>query len=69
MSDVSRFGVFLPSYIWEGDGPERARLQARAGTTVRFLGSVDRSSLIDLFARCHAYLVPGATYPSITAWA
>jgi probable F420-dependent oxidoreductase len=25
MADVSRFGVFLPSYIWEGDGPERAR--------------------------------------------
>ena len=25
MSDVGRFGVFLPSYVWEGDGPERAR--------------------------------------------
>ena len=25
MSDISRFGVFLPSYVWEGDGPERAR--------------------------------------------
>ena len=25
MSDVGRFGVFLPSYIWEGDGAERAR--------------------------------------------
>src|SRR5438552_18130459 len=25
MSDVERFGVFLPSYIWAGDGPERAR--------------------------------------------
>ena len=25
MSDVGRFGVFLPSYIWAGDGPERAR--------------------------------------------
>ncbi len=24
MSEVGRFGVFLPSYIWEGDGPERA---------------------------------------------
>lgn len=22
---LSRFGVFLPSYIWEGDGPDRAR--------------------------------------------
>src|SRR6476661_3188363 len=25
MSEVERFGVFLPSYIWEGDGPDRAR--------------------------------------------
>jgi probable F420-dependent oxidoreductase len=25
VSEVGRFGVFLPSYIWEGDGPERAR--------------------------------------------
>jgi probable F420-dependent oxidoreductase len=25
MADVERFGVFLPSYIWEGDGSERAR--------------------------------------------
>jgi probable F420-dependent oxidoreductase len=25
MTDVGRFGVFLPSYIWEGDGAERAR--------------------------------------------
>jgi probable F420-dependent oxidoreductase len=25
MSEVGRFGVFLPSYIWEGDGPDRAR--------------------------------------------
>jgi len=25
VSDVGRFGVFLPSYIWAGDGPERAR--------------------------------------------
>ena len=24
MSDVGRLGVFLPSYVWEGDGPERA---------------------------------------------
>jgi probable F420-dependent oxidoreductase len=25
MSDVGRFGVFLPSYVWDGDGAERAR--------------------------------------------
>jgi glycosyltransferase involved in cell wall biosynthesis len=42
-----------------GDGPERARLETRAGGSVRFLGRVDRPALLDLFARCHAYLVPG----------
>jgi probable F420-dependent oxidoreductase len=25
MSEIGRFGVFLPSYIWAGDGAERAR--------------------------------------------
>jgi probable F420-dependent oxidoreductase len=25
MTEIGRFGVFLPSYIWDGDGPERAR--------------------------------------------
>lgn len=42
-----------------GDGPERRRLEAIAGPTVRFLGHVDRPILVDLFARCHAYIVPG----------
>jgi glycosyltransferase involved in cell wall biosynthesis len=42
-----------------GDGPERRRLQALAGSTVRFVGWTDRATLVDLFARCHAYVVPG----------
>jgi glycosyltransferase involved in cell wall biosynthesis len=42
-----------------GDGPERARLESIAGPTVRFLGRVDRSALIELFAGCSAYVVPG----------
>ena len=42
-----------------GEGPERERLQAGAGPSVRFMGRVDRATLLDLFARCHAYLVPG----------
>ena len=35
MSDVGRFGVFLPSYIWEGDGEV-----AKAGqvVTVHYVG-------------------------------
>ena len=42
-----------------GDGPERSRLEAMAGPSVRFLGHVDRPTLVNLFERCHAYLVPG----------
>lgn len=42
-----------------GDGPERARLQSLAGPTIRFAGKVDRTALLDLFSRCHAYVVPG----------
>ncbi len=42
-----------------GDGPERERLSSAAGPSVRFLGHIERAALVDLFARCHAYLVPG----------
>lgn len=42
-----------------GDGPEAARLRGRAGPSVRFVGRVDRSSIVDLYRRCHAYVVPG----------
>ena len=38
MSDVSRFGVFLPSYVWDGDGPERARGIKEFAQTVEDLG-------------------------------
>src|SRR5918997_3448502 len=38
MSDIGRFGVFLPSYIWEGDGPERARGIREFARTVEDLG-------------------------------
>jgi glycosyltransferase involved in cell wall biosynthesis len=43
-----------------GDGPEVARLRALAGPSVTFRGRVDRATLLDLFTRCHAYLLPGA---------
>ncbi len=38
MSEVGRFGVFLPSYIWEGDGPERAQGIREFARTVEELG-------------------------------
>jgi glycosyltransferase involved in cell wall biosynthesis len=42
-----------------GDGPELAGLRAAAGSRTRFLGHIARPELIDLFQRCHAYVVPG----------
>ena len=53
---ASRLGREL---VVVGEGPEEVRLKAMAGSTVRFLGHVDRPTLVDLFERCHAYLVPG----------
>jgi len=38
MTDVGRFGVFLPSYVWAGDGPERARGIKAFARTVEDLG-------------------------------
>lgn len=38
MGEVGRFGVFLPSYIWEGDGTERARGIKEFARTVEDLG-------------------------------
>jgi len=42
-----------------GSGPEDRRLRSIAGPSVRFVGRVDRPILLDLFERCHAYVVPG----------
>lgn len=38
MTEVGRFGVFLPSYVWEGDGAERARGIKSFARTVEDLG-------------------------------
>jgi probable F420-dependent oxidoreductase len=38
MSNVGRFGVFLPTYVWEGDGPERSRGIKAFARTVEELG-------------------------------
>src|SRR6202795_3790290 len=38
MSEIGRFGVFLPSYVWAGDGPERARGIKAFARTVEDLG-------------------------------
>jgi glycosyltransferase involved in cell wall biosynthesis len=42
-----------------GEGPERRRLEASAGPTIRFMGELPRSQLVELFEHCHAYVLPG----------
>ena len=42
-----------------GDGPERRGLERRAAPGIEFKGWVDRGDLTELFAGCHAYIVPG----------
>lgn len=56
---VAAAGTLGRELVVIGDGPERERLQKMAGPSVRFLGRVDRATLVDHFQRCHAYLVPG----------
>lgn len=48
----------LPLVVF-GDGPERARLQAMAGPTVSFVGTVSQQALVKLIRRARAYLFPG----------
>jgi probable F420-dependent oxidoreductase len=38
VTEIGRFGVFLPSYIWEGDGAERSRGIREFARTVEDLG-------------------------------
>ena len=38
MDNISRFGVFLPTYIWDDDGPERARNLVAFARRVEELG-------------------------------
>lgn len=42
-----------------GNGPEEARLRARAGKTVEFLGPAKRDRLLDLYRGCRALVLPG----------
>jgi glycosyltransferase involved in cell wall biosynthesis len=42
-----------------GKGPERQRLEANAGSTVRFFGHVSEGFLWESYRRCRALLFPG----------
>src|SRR5207302_1610007 len=50
----------LKRALWiAGDGPEKARLQAMAGPSVRFLGNVAQVALPGLYARAKFFVLPG----------
>ncbi len=55
----------LPLKIF-GDGRDRATLEAMAAPNIEFLGWVDEATRLDLFARCRAFLFPGAEDFGIT---
>ena len=42
-----------------GTGPQEAKLKARAGTNIRFLGGLLQQELRPLYQRCQAVLLPG----------
>jgi glycosyltransferase involved in cell wall biosynthesis len=42
-----------------GAGPEAARLRAKAGPTIEFLGNRSDGEVATLYARCKAFLFPG----------
>ena len=48
----------LPLLI-AGDGRDRARLEARAASNIKFLGRVSDQERLDLMARCKAFVFPG----------
>ena len=48
----------MPLWV-AGSGRDRARLEAMAGPSVRFLGRVPDEALPGLYARCRGYILPG----------
>ncbi len=57
---VRAFNLLGRPLVIAGDGRDRERLQSLAGPTVTFLGRVPDADLPDLYARCRAYILPGA---------
>jgi glycosyltransferase involved in cell wall biosynthesis len=55
----------LPLKIF-GEGRDRAALEAMAGPNIEFLGWVDEQQRHELFARCQAFMFPGAEDFGIT---
>jgi glycosyltransferase involved in cell wall biosynthesis len=57
VSAASRLGREL---VIVGEGPELRSLRALAGSSVKFVGRIERSDVAAYLENCHAYVVPGA---------
>lgn len=56
---VQTFSALGRELVIIGDGPERPKLQALAGPSVRFVGYLPRDEVVRMFRRCRGYVVPG----------
>jgi glycosyltransferase involved in cell wall biosynthesis len=57
---VQAFNALDRPLMIAGDGRDREALESLAGPTITFLGRVPDEELPELFARCRAYILPGA---------
>ncbi|MEO8499726.1 MAG: glycosyltransferase [Vicinamibacteria bacterium] len=56
---IEAAGITGRKLLVVGSGPEEARLRARAGKNVEFLGSANRDRLLSLYRGCRALILPG----------
>ncbi len=56
---VRAFNQMGRRLVIAGEGPDQSRLQRMAGPGISLLGRVPREELIELFANCRAYVLPG----------
>jgi glycosyltransferase involved in cell wall biosynthesis len=57
---IQAFNALDRPLVIAGDGRDREALESIAGPTITFLGRVSDEELPELFARCRAYILPGA---------
>ncbi len=56
---IEAFNRTRRALVIAGWGPERERLEDLAGPTVRLVGKVTDTELLDLYRRCRGFLLPG----------
>ncbi len=64
---VEAFNALGKRLIIVGEGPERGRLQARAGHNIEFAGWRSDDEVADLMSRCRAFIFPATEDFGITA--